>query len=313
MAYKKILLAALLIAILDALAGCASMPSPFITPITSQPPTAGISSISSVVPPISLSATLSSQPSSSSSTITAPSSSSTASAPPTVQHTIEFGSRFLTNNTWGAPPDETLTSDVYLSTNGSFGWRWDRTDPKVMPGNNGVQPLFPNVRIGGSPWTKSNSPYFPIQLNQVKSLTFFTAYNYPDAPTGQYNLAYDMFLTDTGIPGSSPVRKAEVMIWLHGTFTQPSYTYKGNFTDGYNTYALYSWMMPDNFLYCSFIMKGPIQLQAQHKADAKKLMDSLNLDPGWYITGIELGSEIVNGTGKIEISKLVVNVNGNET
>jgi hypothetical protein len=297
MTYKNILWAVIIIAFLDALFGCASITSPSITPDPSQSPSTGIPPVSLAAPTIPLSATLSPQP---------------ASPPVTEQHTIEFGSRFLTNNTWGAPPDETLSSDVYLSINGNFGWRWDRMDPKVIPGNNGVQPLFPNVRIGGSPWTKSNSAYFPIQLNQVKSLTFIAAYNYPDAPTGQYNLAYDMFLTDTDLPGSSPIRKAEVMIWLHGTFTQPPSTYKGDFTDGYNTYALYSWIMPDNFLYYSFIMKGQLQLQAQHTVDAKKLLDSLNLDPIWYIPGIELGSEIVSGAGKIEISKLIINVNGNE-
>jgi hypothetical protein len=59
-------------------------------------------------------------------------------------------------------------------------------------------------------------------------------------------------------------------------------------------------------------MKGQPQFQAQHAADAKKVLDNLAFDAGWYIHGIELGSEILSGTGKIEISKLVVNMNGHE-
>jgi hypothetical protein len=309
---KKIFWGGVLIIILVASAACSSAPSLATTSVSEQSPTTGIPPASSVTT-VSNSPTLSPQPASSPSHITPPSPSSTIPAPPTGQHTIEFGSRLLTDNTWGAPPDETFTSDVYLNDNGSFGWYWDRTDPKIITGNIGVQPIFPNVRIGGSPWEQSNSKYFPIQLSQVKSLTFLVAYNYPEFPTGQYNLAYDMFLSDTDLPSSTPVRKAEVMIWMHGTFTQPPSTYKGDFTDGFNTYALYSWVMPGDFLYYSFIMKGEPRFQARHTVEAKKLLDNLSLDPGWYIHGIELGSEIVNGTGKIEINKLVIIVNGNET
>jgi hypothetical protein len=46
--------------------------------------------------------------------------------------------------------------------------------------------------------------------------------------------------------------------------------------------------------------------------DAAKLMANLTLDPAWYLHGIELGSEIVSGSGKIKINTLNIVLNGSE-
>ena len=225
---------------------------------------------------------------------------------------IEFTSRRLTNNVWGASDNETLNSGVYLNPNNSFGWYWNRQEPKTKLGVTGVKPIYPSIRCGGSPWDPSNTVYFPIRLTDVKSLKLNVAYNYPEVPTGSYNLAYDMFFSDTNRPDPSPKPQAEVMIWLHYTFPQPSDTYRGDFTDGINTYQLYSFVMSDGRLYYSFIMKDKSQLNAQHTVDARKLLDNLPLDSSWYIHGVELGNEIVSGSGKIEINKFNINLNGHE-
>jgi len=151
-----------------------------------------------------------------------------------------------------------------------------------------------------------------VKLSEVKSLRFDVNYEYTTIPEGSYNLAYEMLLSDKNRPSSNLIPKAEVMIWLHATFPQPPNTYQGDFTDGNNTYALYSWVMTDGRLYASFIMKGQAQFQAQHTVDAKRLMESLTLDPSWYIHGVELGNEIVSGSGKIKINSLNINLNGQD-
>ncbi|MDO8567463.1 MAG: hypothetical protein Q7R57_01960 [Dehalococcoidales bacterium] len=225
---------------------------------------------------------------------------------------IESDSRRLTNNRWGAPEDEKLTSGVYLAQNSSFGWYWNRPEPKIKLGADCLKPIYPNVRSGGSPWDPSNSVYFPIRLTDIKTLQFDVTYNYTTPPTGSYNLAYDMFLSDTNQPDSSPKPKAEVMIWLHWTFPQPPSTYKGDFTDGNNTYELYSWVMSDGRQYYSFALKEQTQLKAQLTVNARRLVDNLPLDPNWYVHGVELGNEVVNGSGEIEISQFNVNLNGHE-
>ena len=217
-------------------------------------------------------------------------------------------SRKLTNNVWGAATNERLTTWVYLDQDGNFGSSWSRPDPKIRSGLT-VQPIYPNVRIGGSPWQLSNCEYFPIKLSETKSLIFDLAYQYPTIPSGTYNLSYDLFLSDTNKHSDNPEIKAEIMIWIHGTKKQPSITYKGEVTDGYNTYELYSWTMLDGRLYYSFIMKGEPRYRAAHTVDARRLMDTLQLNPNWYIAGIELGNEVWHGSGKLEIQQLSVKLN----
>jgi hypothetical protein len=224
--------------------------------------------------------------------------------------TLDVDSLKLVNNQWGAPSDEKLTCAVYQNAGQTFGWYWDRQDPKTRKGSPLVMPIYPSLRIGGNHVEQSALVSFPVQLSAVQSLTSSFNYDYPVAPTGVYDLAYDMFLLDKSQSGTAACRKAEVMIWMHGTLGQPPQTYKGDFSDGYNTYALYSFVMSDGRLYSAFILKAQPQFPTQHKVDIKKLLDKLDLDPNWYIPGIELGNEIVSGSGKIEISQFSLDLNG---
>ncbi|MBI2859448.1 MAG: hypothetical protein HYX90_10255 [Chloroflexi bacterium] len=218
----------------------------------------------------------------------------------------------MTNNVWGAPQAETLVSGVYLGEDSRFGWYWSRENPVLNPGNTFVQPIFPSVRVGGGPTVKSNSRHFPVLTSDIRSLRFDVTYSYLLPPTGAYNLAYEMFFSDTSQPSPDFRPKAEVMIWIHATFGQPPSAYRGEFTDGNNTYSLYSWVSRDGRLYASFIMEGDPQFEGRHAVNVKTLMDVLAIDPNWYLLGVELGSEIVDGSGRIEISKFSVNMNGIE-
>jgi hypothetical protein len=223
---------------------------------------------------------------------------------------IDFGSRKLTNNVWGAGVDETFVSSIFIDPQKSFGWAWERNDPRPRLGENCTKPIFPSVRIGGSPWEASNTAQFPIKVADLKSLTLDLAYNYPVVPTGSYNLAYDIFLSDNNKPTANPQPKAEVMIWLHNTFQQPVNSYKGEVSDGTNIFKLYSWVLPNGREYYSFILKDQSSRPFGIKVDAGKLLYYLNLNQGWYVPGVELGNEINSGSGKIEITRLVVSVNG---
>jgi hypothetical protein len=141
-------------------------------------------------------------------------------------------------------------------------------------------------------------------------LSLEISYNYPTKPSGQYDLAYDIFFTESDKAEANPDRKAEVMIWIDGTAKEPPSCYKGDFSDGINTYSLYSWTMSDGRLYYAFLMKDPKQSQVDLKVDARKLLDNLKLNPDWYVHGIELGNEIWSGSGQIDISSLNINLNG---
>lgn len=223
---------------------------------------------------------------------------------------INSGSLQVRNNVWGAPENEKLSCGVYFNDNKSFGWVWNRSDPQKKGGNEFVQPIYPSVRVGASPWDASNSAYFPVKLQDTRSLILDVSYTYRTTPDGTYNLAYDMFLSSTNQPSSTPNPDAEVMIWLHGTLGQPADAFKGDFSDGSNMYSLYSFVMANGRQYYAFILKDQTGTQGNLTVNAGQLLSTLNLDPAWYIHGIELGNEVVNGSGKIEIDKLTIDLNG---
>jgi hypothetical protein len=225
---------------------------------------------------------------------------------------INSNSRTLFNNVWGMRADETLTSGIYSDQNKTFGWYWNRLDPKIKPGQTYAQPIYPNIRTGGSPWEISNSTAFPIKLSEIKSLTLDVGYNYPTRPDGQYDLAYDMFFTETNKADPNPKLKAEVMIWLHATAGQPEKHYKGDLSDGNNTFMLYSWTMADGRIYYSLVMKGETSVSGLHTVNAKSLLDQLGLETNLFVPGIEFGNEVWKGSGKIEISRFSIILNGSE-
>jgi hypothetical protein len=223
---------------------------------------------------------------------------------------IKFNSKRLNNNLWGAPLEETLTSVIYLNENKTFGWYWNRPNPLSKPGVNGYQPIYPNIKIGGNPWETSMTSSFPVKVSEIKTLTVDAEYSYPVSPTGTYNLAYDLFLSDTNQACSDPKPKSEIMVWLHHTLQQPPDAYRGDCSDGINTFEMYSFTMPNNRLYYAFVMKEQPKLQAQYTINIGKLLENLKLDSNWFLHGVELGNEVVNGNGCIEIKKINVNLNG---
>ena len=233
----------------------------------------------------------------------------TSCSPP---NRIDFDGRTITNNLWGAGPNETINSGIFLNKDETFGWYWERLDPKKKPDETFIIPIYPSVRIGGSISMQTNTVFFPIKVGEIKSLNFDIAYKYLKTPEGAYNLAYEMFISSKDQPASNLIPEFEVMIWLHSTFPQPPNTYQGDVSDGINTYELYEWIMRDGRTYASFNLKGQPQFQAEHTVDVRRLLDNLTLDSNWYLLGVELGNEVVSGSGKIEINKLKITLNGAE-
>ena len=224
-------------------------------------------------------------------------------------NTIELPWGRLINNTWGAPPEDTLQSSIFEDEDGSIGWYWNRPTPRPRPGHGSVEPIYPCLRIGGSPLETSKSPLFPFRWSDCDSLKLELTYEYTQPPIGSYDLAYDIFFTNASLPGQNVLRKAEVMIWINATQKQPPSSYKGDFSDGANTYTLYSRMLSDGQLYGAFIMKEGDQ-SGHHTVNAKALMDNLALESEWYVPGIDLGNEVWVGSGRIEVKQIAAVVNG---
>lgn len=209
----------------------------------------------------------------------------------------------ILNNVWGAPSSErqsgSLSSYIYYKSNGNFGWEWHRNNPIAM--NGWIQPIFPEAMLD------SDSGFLPIKLKNINSLSSVLQYQYPTQPTGGYNLAYDVWFT------SGTTRKAEIMFWVSCTAECTPGTNGGEINDGYNTYKVYytepsSWRP---WLYYAFILKNQNPVPFNHTVDMKVLLNSISnrLDGEWDLSRLDLGNEVWDGSGRIEISKWQLNLN----
>jgi hypothetical protein len=198
-------------------------------------------------------------------------------------------------NLWGAANGENVDLALHHSDN-VVSWSWSRQHPVRRPGISYIQPIYPNARIV----LKS-----PVAVSDVQSFNLVADFNYTQQPTGSYNLAYDVFLREPG----EKTRKAEIMVWLDWTKTQPTSSLKGFYFDGDNTYRQYSWMKADGFAYHSFLLTlspgttpGPVNLKA--------LIDHVQPEKNWYISEVELGTEVWDGSGAVELTTYYLELNG---
>lgn len=219
--------------------------------------------------------------------------------------TLQIPPEKLLNNVWGAPyyerQSENLNSYIYYNSEGTYGWEWNRWNPINV--DSYVRPIYPEVMLD------SDSGYLPKKLNDVSSISAELQYSYVKPPTGSYNFAYDIWLTYGG------AREAEVMIWIDCSTTADCApgTYAGDVNDGNNTYSVYyrnprsstSWSV------YAFILNNRTPVPLYHKVDIKALLNSLStrLNDEWIISSVELGNEIWEGSGRIEISEWLININ----
>ncbi len=238
---------------------------------------------------------------------------------------IENGPFRLNNNLWGLTGEEKDTkvvkSYIYYKFNGNFGWEWDRPDPRPnynYDSDKYITPIYPEVMIGAAPNVNSiysTTPYLPIRLENISSMTADIEYKYVKIPTEGYNLAYDIWIIDT-----SKIQRAEIMIWIQGDLYNSDID--GNAADGNNDYKFYIGPTDSNryWKYYAFVLRNqdPVlsnQTILKHTVDIKILLDKLVqegfLKREWIIPSMGIGNEIWKGSGKIEINKLKININGN--
>lgn len=220
-------------------------------------------------------------------------------------HTINDGELMLVNNVWGITAQEknnnTLQSYIYTRANGDFGWEWSRPDPSGI-----VYPIYPEVVVGSTVGsTDSTTKIFPIRYGDINTWTSDVEFQYTKIPTGRYNFAYDIYLVN----GSNNV-KFNFMIWISGHIDDAEYVQ--DISDGINKYGYYRRKAEGdtNYPWHAFILDQ--QGGTKFKVDIKKLLDQIpdKINKNWYVKGIELGNEIYNGSGKIEINKYITSLNG---
>ena len=229
------------------------------------------------------------------------------------------------NNVWGKL-DVTDYEQCILAREGDMGiehgWRWD------WPLGRGQVKGYPEVHYGQKPnyaHLGSTTPDMPIRIADIAEMT--VRYAVDMTAEGTYNLAFDMFLSPTNPPTTAT---HEIMVWvdrsegIYGvgggnaividdvTIDGVAYTFhrQDNF-DPYNitrppdeipdyTNSIQQFVGPEGRF------SGTLDLAAFYDW----LVDEGHVDPSYYVTVIEFGNEVIEGSGETWLREYDVTVRG---
>lgn len=236
----------------------------------------------------------------------------------------------LNNNQWGSQQvgETGYTSNIYICTNGAFGWEWNRPNPKKSPSGS-TYPTYPNAMTGQNYYVtpeRNTWSQLPKKILDMSSFKSVIGYKYPILPSpspgstlaASFNLAYDIFIRETS--SSNSTLKLEVMIFLNCSSCVPG-TLLGTMNDGYNNYNVYykSIALPGQgtFDNVTFVIsnattrRGPetINIDIKRMLNYAKLKNKLN--ESWYLFWVAIGNEIWRGQGKSRIFRQDYEMNNN--
>lgn len=224
---------------------------------------------------------------------------------------IPNGEYLVENNTWNVQAMKSKwTETIFCDTvQGDMGWKWDFSGEKDAP-DSFVVKSFPEIIFGKKPYDnyKSTSPRLPVRLT---SANFQLEYEYLATATGVYNTTTDISFSDSINPGSSNIR-SKMMIWFdHQNFpffepeklkqaTIDGLPYKV-FVDTAHIGPEGKWvfiaLLPDHFP-----SKGMLNLNEYFNY----FISEGFLNREWFLSSIEVGSEIASGKGEITFRKFMV-------
>lgn len=210
---------------------------------------------------------------------------------------IETGNFIIENNVWNKGNTTNYSQCIFLDdSNGvmQFGWEWvwpNQTENSVKS--------YPEVIYGSKPWnTISTTSDLPVKIGNIQSLSILMEAEME--ATGAYNLAYDIWITETDEQNAEVITK-EIMIW----FASEELTPAGEIIETMNidsvTYDLYQYYFPE-WEYLAFHSQQDIShvsIQLHQFLNAMIELDLLSNED--YIASIELGNEIVEGQGRTVI------------
>jgi hypothetical protein len=224
---------------------------------------------------------------------------------------IFFGEYLLENNTWNIQAVKSNWSQIIFNdtVKGFMGWRWDFTGEKDKP-DICIIKTYPEIINGRKPYKNypTTSSRLPIEL---PSAYFKLEYDYQAKAFGVYNTITDISFTDSKNPEAANIR-AKMMIWFDHqnmpffeTEILKSVTIGGLqhklFIDTTHSGPEGKWvfiaLLPDKFP-----ANGELNLDEY----IKYFLSEGILKPEWYLSSIEVGSEISSGKGEITFKKFKV-------
>lgn len=235
-------------------------------------------------------------------------------------HATPFGD--LQNNIWNAKAAAGFDWTQCLAmrthdakTQYGWYWQWPKGGDKVF--------AQPQITLGNSPWLQHHQtkPGYPISINQLQRLEI--DYSLEILTDGELNLATTMWLTDSEtiqMNVDKTTIAAEVMIWSYATenfYANPAGEHVAEITVNGIEWEL--WLQPNwhdtsgennnNWVYLAFRTRQPLM---QIKFDAAPMLryaiEQKFIDSDLYIADIQLGTEIMSGTGQVWLNHYSVDV-----
>jgi hypothetical protein len=220
----------------------------------------------------------------------------------------------LNNNPWGKETITDYSQCVFATGTGAdtrFGWtwRWPVSSPAWQPR------AYLEVMAGKSPWNTVNTGHgLPTSITSQVSFTFDL-----DLVLGAndaYDFAPEVWLTSDLQPSTSNI-KHEIMFWFLHNGMSPAGTQVGTFSTAGVDYDV--WVNPSHdpganstvtgWQYVAFVARtevrsGTIAL----KPFIDHLVSKGTITGPLYYAGVEVGNEIVNGSGSAIFKNFSVNV-----
>ncbi|MFO1370788.1 MAG: hypothetical protein U1F46_17545 [Marinagarivorans sp.] len=226
----------------------------------------------------------------------------------------------LYNNVWNKNAAKSFSWSQCLEKNPSTGlpgWSW------TWPNTSNVIYSYPQIKLGISPWAPQPklSSDFPLDNTSIRSLVI--EHELEIQGNSEHNVATSLWLTNTKNIGENPnpgAIIAELMIWSYSTpnHMNPAGVYKGNFEAGDQTWEVWatknwtdaSGANTNTWVYITFRAKNK-SLSAAF--DVKKFtnfaIEQDILPKNFYISDVELGTEIMGGSGLVWVKKFSATVN----
>ena len=194
-----------------------------------------------------------------------------------------------------------------------YGWRWQ------WPRGSGNVKAYPEVIYGHKPWFASSTTVnLPRRISTINELTVI--YGIEMQARGRYNLALDVWVTNSDSPTPATITH-EIMIWVgdrrRAWEPSPGYLAK-RVTVGGATYDLYirpyaEWLKEHGAPDVTYIAFNARTAQLSGKIDVKQFLDYLtangHLPADGYVASVELGNEIMSGTGELWLKSYEISVN----
>lgn len=256
---------------------------------------------------------------------------------------LKMGEMRLINNNWGSVAwncTDKSPSSVYINSDKSFGWSFDR--PDCDTGNTNQKPDFPEIEFGIHPFglgsSEATSPNFSsttLLPKQVKDITSATVtidgLNITLSSEGSWDLTFELWLSTKDpatTQGNAGVHSELMTFWgwqnkrwpltgENGAGPQCDIGCTNGLSAGTKSYDLIvqknSW--GSGWKYFQFRGTDGSQKSFNGNVDVKKLLDYLVQKGGatqdMYLTRLEVGSEIDDLTkGSVSMKNITFEING---